>query len=149
MHGGSTHPYDTRVLKAAIDFSYCKINNNANTTMAGQDALIMHPGPLWVQHALQLAVTHTGRVACVLLPANDLTTDEAKQNTIYTAAKDGRVTFLPSPASHNVWIIIFLDANTRTQMINIKPRRLEITTWLPLAANNNSIWHDAGDQDRD
>ena len=84
MHGGSTHPHDTRVLKAAIDFSYCKINNNANTTMAGQDALIMHPGPLWVQHALQLAVTHTGRVACVLLPANDLTTDEAKQNTIYT-----------------------------------------------------------------
>ena len=146
MHGGSTHPHDTRVLKAAIDFSYCKINNNANTTMAGQDALIMHPGPLWVQHALQLAVTHTGRVACVLLPANDLTTDEAKQNTIYTAAKDGRVTFLPSPASHNVWIIIFLDANTRTQMINIKPRRLEITTWLP---NNNSILHDAGDQDRD
>ena len=46
----------------------------------------------------------------------------------------------------SIIIIIIIYANTRTQMINIKPRRLEITTWLP---NNNSILHDAGDQDRD
>ena len=68
---------------------------------------------------------------------------------IYMAAIDGRVIFLPSPSSHSVWILIFLDADTRSQMMNINPQRLAITTWLPLAANINSIWHDAGDQDQD
>ena len=89
-HGGITHPEDMQALRVAVDFSYCQSNGNTPATSLERDALIMHPGTLWAQHALNLAIRHTGLVTCVSLPAHDLTTDPIKQNIIYTA-QEGRI----------------------------------------------------------
>ena len=92
----------------------------------------MHPGTLWAQHALNLAIRHTGLVTCVSLPAHDLTRDPIKQNIIYPGAQEGRIAFLTSHITPNIWIIIFIDAATRVRMMTTPLHTSDMATWLSL-----------------